>query len=183
MRGQTTCECARLIRLRVLNGEPGGTRTRDPLIKSQMLYRLSYRPDGWEKRNDSEDRIAWREGRSPLLHSTAQSPHTVSCEGLDPREQDDSRGTGDEPLMTTHVTGVNQQGSRRPEERNAESREPTSANDCAPRLDGCNGVHSGLAPDKRAGGVAASNFPPSTSSGSRSNRSSRRPRHSPGLDA
>ena len=25
------------------NGEPGGTRTRDPLIKSQMLYRLSYR--------------------------------------------------------------------------------------------------------------------------------------------
>jgi hypothetical protein len=25
-------------------GEPGGTRTRDPLIKSQMLYRLSYRP-------------------------------------------------------------------------------------------------------------------------------------------
>jgi hypothetical protein len=26
------------------NGEPGGTRTRDPLIKSQMLYRLSYRP-------------------------------------------------------------------------------------------------------------------------------------------
>ncbi len=26
------------------NGEPGGTRTRDPLIKSQMLYQLSYRP-------------------------------------------------------------------------------------------------------------------------------------------
>src|SRR5215470_8188913 len=25
-------------------GEPGGTRTRDPLIKSQMLYQLSYRP-------------------------------------------------------------------------------------------------------------------------------------------
>jgi hypothetical protein len=25
-------------------GEPGGTRTRDPLIKSQMLYHLSYRP-------------------------------------------------------------------------------------------------------------------------------------------
>ena len=25
-------------------GEPAGTRTRDPLIKSQMLYRLSYRP-------------------------------------------------------------------------------------------------------------------------------------------
>ena len=24
-------------------GEPGGARTRDPLIKSQMLYRLSYR--------------------------------------------------------------------------------------------------------------------------------------------
>src|ERR1039457_5477099 len=27
-----------------LIGEPGGTRTRDPLIKRQMLYRLSYRP-------------------------------------------------------------------------------------------------------------------------------------------
>ena len=26
------------------HGEPGGTRTRDPLIKSQMLYQLSYRP-------------------------------------------------------------------------------------------------------------------------------------------
>ncbi len=24
--------------------EPGGTRTRDPLLKRQMLYRLSYRP-------------------------------------------------------------------------------------------------------------------------------------------
>lgn len=28
------------------SGEPGGTRTRDPLLKRQMLYRLSYRP-GW----------------------------------------------------------------------------------------------------------------------------------------
>ena len=26
-----------------LNGDPGGVRTLDPLIKSQMLYRLSYR--------------------------------------------------------------------------------------------------------------------------------------------
>ena len=26
------------------HGEPGGTRTRDPLIKSQMLCQLSYRP-------------------------------------------------------------------------------------------------------------------------------------------
>jgi hypothetical protein len=25
------------------NGDPGGARTRDPLIKSQMLYQLSYR--------------------------------------------------------------------------------------------------------------------------------------------
>jgi hypothetical protein len=24
------------------DGEPGGIRTRDPLIKSQVLYRLSY---------------------------------------------------------------------------------------------------------------------------------------------
>jgi hypothetical protein len=29
----------------VLNGEPAGARTLDPLIKSQMLYRLSYRPE------------------------------------------------------------------------------------------------------------------------------------------
>ena len=27
-----------------LTGELGGIRTRDPLIKSQMLYRLSYEP-------------------------------------------------------------------------------------------------------------------------------------------
>ena len=33
-----------LLSLRFQNGEPGGTRTRDPLIKSQMLYQLSYRP-------------------------------------------------------------------------------------------------------------------------------------------
>ena len=26
------------------NGEPGGTRTRDPLLKRQMLCQLSYRP-------------------------------------------------------------------------------------------------------------------------------------------
>ena len=25
-------------------GEPGGTRTRDPMLKRHMLYRLSYRP-------------------------------------------------------------------------------------------------------------------------------------------
>ena len=30
-------------------GEPGGTRTRDPLLKRQMLYRLSYRPGTGEK--------------------------------------------------------------------------------------------------------------------------------------
>jgi hypothetical protein len=37
----------RLIEYR--DGEPGGTRTRDPLLKRQMLYRLSYRP--WQIRN------------------------------------------------------------------------------------------------------------------------------------
>ena len=26
------------------SGEPSGTRTRDPLVKSQLLYRLSYQP-------------------------------------------------------------------------------------------------------------------------------------------
>src|SRR5437588_390856 len=30
--------------LKYLSGEPGGTRTRDPVIKSHMLYQLSYRP-------------------------------------------------------------------------------------------------------------------------------------------
>ena len=33
-----------LTRSLLFYGEPGGTRTRDPLIKSQMLYQLSYRP-------------------------------------------------------------------------------------------------------------------------------------------
>jgi hypothetical protein len=28
----------------VLVGEPGGTRTRDHMIKSHVLYQLSYRP-------------------------------------------------------------------------------------------------------------------------------------------
>jgi hypothetical protein len=32
-----------------LSGEPGGTRTRDPLLKRQMLYRLSYRPGCYSK--------------------------------------------------------------------------------------------------------------------------------------
>ena len=30
------------LNLLILLGEPGGTRTHDPLIKSQVLYRLSY---------------------------------------------------------------------------------------------------------------------------------------------
>src|SRR5690348_2237836 len=34
-----------LLKRRINFGEPGGTRTRDPLLKRQMLYRLSYRPD------------------------------------------------------------------------------------------------------------------------------------------
>ena len=28
-------------------GEPGGTRTRDPVLKRHMLYHLSYRPISW----------------------------------------------------------------------------------------------------------------------------------------
>ena len=28
-------------------GEPGGTRTRDPVLKRHMLYHLSYRPNLW----------------------------------------------------------------------------------------------------------------------------------------
>ena len=39
-------------RIRLI-GEPGGTRTRDPLIKSQMLYRLSYRPFAVAKKGRS----------------------------------------------------------------------------------------------------------------------------------
>src|SRR6266540_6678660 len=31
-------------KLLILNGEPSRTRTCDPLVKSQLLYRLSYRP-------------------------------------------------------------------------------------------------------------------------------------------
>jgi hypothetical protein len=30
---------------RLVDGEPGGARTRDHRIKSAMLYQLSYRPD------------------------------------------------------------------------------------------------------------------------------------------
>ena len=33
-----------MLKRKVNLGEPGGTRTRDPLLKRQMLYRLSYRP-------------------------------------------------------------------------------------------------------------------------------------------
>ena len=33
-----------MLKTQKLNGEPGGTRTRDPLLKRQMLFRLSYRP-------------------------------------------------------------------------------------------------------------------------------------------
>ena len=29
------------------SGEPGGTRTRDPVLKRHMLYHLSYRPKLW----------------------------------------------------------------------------------------------------------------------------------------
>ncbi len=39
-------------------GEPGGTRTRDPMLKRHMLYRLSYRPSGGVLRRDSLFRIA-----------------------------------------------------------------------------------------------------------------------------
>ncbi len=44
--GTECCLCLRTGHMLV--GEPAGTRTQDPLIKSQMLYRLSYRL-GWEK--------------------------------------------------------------------------------------------------------------------------------------
>ncbi len=33
-----------MLKLMILNGEPGGARTRDHRIKSAMLYQLSYRP-------------------------------------------------------------------------------------------------------------------------------------------
>ena len=39
---QNKYEKSRLFRRLVQNGERGGTRTLGPLIKSQMLYRLSY---------------------------------------------------------------------------------------------------------------------------------------------
>ena len=44
--GQQQNSSILLLILKELFGEPGGTRTRDPLIKSQMLYQLSYRPLG-----------------------------------------------------------------------------------------------------------------------------------------
>ena len=36
-----------LLILKDLFGEPGGTRTRDPVLKRHMLYHLSYRPKPW----------------------------------------------------------------------------------------------------------------------------------------
>ena len=35
------CGCPKLL---ILDGEPSRTRTCDPLVKSQLLYQLSYRP-------------------------------------------------------------------------------------------------------------------------------------------
>jgi hypothetical protein len=37
------CRPGKLRCFLCFTGDPGGARTRDPLIKSQMLYRLSYR--------------------------------------------------------------------------------------------------------------------------------------------
>jgi len=45
----------------VLNGEPVGIRTRDLLIKSQLLYQLSYRPS----RGGDYDRLRPRSTRFP----------------------------------------------------------------------------------------------------------------------
>ena len=41
-----SCGSPKYMILTYLTGEPGGTRTRDPVIKSHMLYQLSYRPKG-----------------------------------------------------------------------------------------------------------------------------------------
>jgi hypothetical protein len=47
-----------------LNGEPGGTRTRDHRIKSAMLYQLSYRP----LREHDETRLCEHvSGGSPIV--------------------------------------------------------------------------------------------------------------------
>ena len=40
------------------NGEPVGIRTRDLLIKSQLLYQLSYRPTG------ARIRMGWAKGQA-----------------------------------------------------------------------------------------------------------------------
>ncbi len=41
--GALACKPSSWLRFRT--GEPGGTRTRDPVLKRHMLYHLSYRPN------------------------------------------------------------------------------------------------------------------------------------------
>ena len=42
-----------------LNGDPAGARTQDPLIKSQMLYQLSYRT---QKKHSKYKPFKWWSG-------------------------------------------------------------------------------------------------------------------------
>jgi hypothetical protein len=46
-----------------LNGEPAGARTRDPLIKSQMLYRLSYRPTKYVSKEAPVAKLSHKQGK------------------------------------------------------------------------------------------------------------------------
>ena len=52
-------------------GEPGGTRTRDPVIKSHMLYQLSYRP----KRVNCVTGLSQSNRHARRLHSF--QPHSL----------------------------------------------------------------------------------------------------------
>ena len=45
------------------NGEPSRARTCDPLIKSQLLYQLSYRPFEWDAENYTCEGVSVKLGR------------------------------------------------------------------------------------------------------------------------
>ena len=57
------------------NGEPTGIRTLDLLIKSQLLYRLSYRLPVKEARNLSAASGRVKAGMQEIVHRETTRPH------------------------------------------------------------------------------------------------------------
>ncbi len=75
------CE-RRRVAFRDRNGEPGGIRTRDPLIKSQVLYRLSYGLGGRARTIGASDRGVNQRERSPASRSVTENGSTEAARFL-----------------------------------------------------------------------------------------------------